>query len=129
VTINRIKTQLALTALTIIGVAFNIAAAEDKPLKVFNLAGQSNMEGQCVIDLNERRAAGYKQRGLSEEAIAKKRKGSLENLLKDPDKANAYKNIVGKDGEDASTHARSGRSVARRLSNCGHVAGRMKFMR
>jgi hypothetical protein len=28
------------------------AADDNKPLKVFNLAGQSNMEGQAVVDLD-----------------------------------------------------------------------------
>ena len=53
-----------------------LAAAGEGPVKVFILVGQSNMEGQGLIELNERRAAGYRKRGLSEEAIAEKRKGA-----------------------------------------------------
>ena len=58
-TSNRIKTVLALAALAITGFAFNIAAEDippkpdgkpddaAKPLKVFILAGQSNMQGSA----------------------------------------------------------------------------------
>lgn len=73
------------------------AAAGKGPVKVFILAGQSNMEGQGIVEFNERRTAGFKQRGMSEEAIAKKRKGALDNLIEDPEKADAYKHIVDKD--------------------------------
>ena len=48
-TSNRIETVLALAALVITGFAFN-GAAEAKPLKVYILAGQSNMEGQARIE-------------------------------------------------------------------------------
>ena len=68
------------------------------PIKVFILAGPSNMEGQGLIEFSQRRAAGYKKRGMSDEAIAKKRKGTLDNLVENPDKASAYKHIVDKDG-------------------------------
>ena len=75
------------------------AAAGKGPVKVFILAGQSNMQGQGTIEFGERRTAGFKKGGMSDEAIAKKRKGALENLIKDPEKANAYKHIVDKDGQ------------------------------
>ena len=68
-----------------------------KPLKVFILCGQSNMEGQGLIELDGRRGEGYKKRGLSEEAIAKKRSGALENLVNDPKMAEVYKHIFYKD--------------------------------
>ena len=74
------------------------AAAGKGPLKVFILAGQSNMVGMGSIEFSERRTAGFRQRGMTEEAIAKKKKGALENLIKDPEKANTYKHIVDKDG-------------------------------
>jgi len=48
-TSNRIETVLALAALVITGFAFN-GAAEAKPLKVYILAGQSNMEGQARVE-------------------------------------------------------------------------------
>jgi len=68
------------------------------PIKVFILAGQSNMEGQGLIEFSQRRAAGYKKRGMSAEAIAKKRNATLDNLVKNPEKAKTYKHIVDKDG-------------------------------
>ena len=46
--INKIKTVLAMAVLVITGFAFNVAA-EAKPLKVYILAGQSNMEGHAQI--------------------------------------------------------------------------------
>lgn len=78
----------------------SVSAAEPGkgPVKVFILAGQSNMEGAGLIGFDERRAAGFKNRGMSEEAIAKKRKGVLENLVKDPQRAEVYKQIVDTDG-------------------------------
>ena len=76
-----------------------VGQANAKPLKVFILAGQSNMEGQGLIEFSQRRAAGYKKRGMSNEAIAKKRKGTLDNLVKNPDKASVYKHIADKDGK------------------------------
>ncbi len=89
-----------LVAYAVVALPSFVSSAESGkgPVKVFILAGQSNMEGQGIIEFNERRTAGFKRRGMSKEAIAKKRKGSIENLIKDPDKANAYKHIVDKDG-------------------------------
>ena len=49
-TSNRIKTALALAALAIAGLAFNAAAHAAKPLKVYILSGQSNMEGQAKVE-------------------------------------------------------------------------------
>ena len=51
---NRMKAILALTAFAIVGCAGD-AAAEDlaKPLKVYILAGQSNMEGQGEIEAQD----------------------------------------------------------------------------
>jgi len=57
-TSNRITTALAVAAAAIAGFAFNAAAHAAKPLKVFILAGQSNMEGPANIstfDYNRRR--------------------------------------------------------------------------
>jgi len=48
-TSSRITTALALAALAIAGFAFNAAAYAAKPLKVYILAGQSNMEGPANI--------------------------------------------------------------------------------
>ena len=48
-TSSRSKTVWARVALAITGIAFN-AAAEAKPLKVYILAGQSNMEGHAKVE-------------------------------------------------------------------------------
>jgi alpha-galactosidase len=60
------------------------AAAADKPLKVFILAGQSNMEGHGFIKADLKRNEG---------------KGSLEFLVKDSAAADKFKHLVGKDGK------------------------------
>jgi len=54
------------------------------PVKVFILAGQSNMEGQGVIRLDPKKNEG---------------KGSLEYLVKDPATADRFKHLVDKDGK------------------------------
>jgi len=54
------------------------------PVKVFILAGQSNMEGQGIIKMDPKRNAG---------------KGTLEYLVKDPATAERYKHLVDKKGE------------------------------
>ncbi len=48
-TINRINAARNLVSLAVTGLAI-FAAAEAKPLKVYILAGQSNMEGQAKIE-------------------------------------------------------------------------------
>jgi len=55
------------------------------PVKVFLLAGQSNMEGQAVVDLDHER---YYNGG----------KGNLEHVLRDPDKGAMVAHLRGKDG-------------------------------
>src|SRR4051794_4186325 len=55
-------------------------AAEPGPLKVFILAGQSNMEGQAVADLDGKDYNGGK--------------GTLKHLLKDAKKAPLFKHLV-----------------------------------
>jgi hypothetical protein len=59
--------------------------AAKSPVKVFILAGQSNMEGQGVVDLNHER---YYNGG----------KGNLEHVMKDPAKAHVYGHLKGDDG-------------------------------
>ena len=54
-----------------------------KPLKVFILAGQSNMEGHGFVGADPARNAG---------------KGSLEHLAKDPATAPRYKHLVDNKG-------------------------------
>lgn len=60
------------------------ATAADKPVKVFVLAGQSNMEGHGFIKADPKRNEG---------------KGSLEYLTRDKATADKFKHLVGKDGK------------------------------
>lgn len=59
-------------------------AVASKPVKVFILAGQSNMEGQGSIAADMKRNGG---------------KGSLEYLAKEPATAARFSHLVGKDGQ------------------------------
>jgi hypothetical protein len=59
--------------------------ADARPLKVFILAGQSNMEGQAVVDLEGKDYNGGK--------------GTLAFLMKDPAKAPLLKHLQGEDGK------------------------------
>ncbi len=61
------------------------AADPPKPVKVFVLAGQSNMEGQAVADLTGKDYNGGK--------------GTLSALLADPEKAKLVKHLRGDDGK------------------------------
>jgi alpha-galactosidase len=58
-------------------------AGNAKPLKVFILAGQSNMEGHGFVKADPKRNGG---------------KGSLEYIARDPATAGRYGHLVGKDG-------------------------------
>ena len=58
--------------------------AKKGPLKVFILAGQSNMEGQGKINLEPKQNEG---------------RGTLEYLVKDPNTAARFKHLVDKDGK------------------------------
>ena len=55
------------------------------PVKVFILAGQSNMEGQAVVDFDHEE---YYNGG----------KGNLEHVMQDPAKARLYRRLKGDDG-------------------------------
>ncbi len=61
----------------------NTVRAADKPVKVFILAGQSNMQGHGFVQADPKRNGG---------------KGSLENLVKEPATASNYKHLLGKNG-------------------------------
>ena len=61
-----------------------MASEEPKPVKVFILAGQSNMEGQAVVDLSGK---DYNDG-----------KGTLESLFRDPAKAPLVKHLKKPDG-------------------------------
>ena len=66
--------------------AFSVCDANaQKPLKVFVLAGQSNMEGQAVVDLDGK---DYNDG-----------KGTLSSLFKDPVKAKLFRNLKNDKGE------------------------------
>ncbi|MBY0522534.1 MAG: sialate O-acetylesterase [Gemmataceae bacterium] len=60
------------------------ASAADKPVKVFILAGQSNMQGHGFVKADPKRNGG---------------KGSLEYVAKQPDAGNMFKQLLGKDGK------------------------------
>jgi alpha-galactosidase len=62
----------------------SVFAAESKPVKVFILAGQSNMEGQGFIAADPKRNGG---------------KGSLEFLVKDAATASRFSKLADKDGK------------------------------
>lgn len=61
-----------------------LAAEAEKPVQVFLLAGQSNMEGHGEITLNPKKNEG---------------KGTLEHLVKSEATAAKYKHLLGKDGQ------------------------------
>jgi len=60
------------------------ATAADKPVKVFILAGQSNMEGHGFIKADPKRNEG---------------KGSLEYVARQPDTADKFKHLLGQNGK------------------------------
>lgn len=72
-------------SLCVVTIAFDAAAADSqRPVKVFILAGQSNMEGQGIIAADPKRNGG---------------KGSLEYLVKDPGTADRFRHLVDQDGK------------------------------
>ena len=81
------RTLLWSTAL----IAMNAVAAQavgfdvPKPVQVFILAGQSNMEGQAVVDLTGKDYNGGK--------------GTLANLMRDPAKAMMFAHLKNSDGK------------------------------
>jgi alpha-galactosidase len=87
---STVDTRIAIRMLMAVAFAMMLAAAAEagqpgkSPVKVFVLAGQSNMEGQGVIESDPKRNEG---------------KGSLEFLLKDPISADRFKHLAGKDGK------------------------------
>ena len=69
---------------SVLAIAGASAAASDKPIRVFILAGQSNMVGAGQVKANPDRNEG---------------KGSLEYLVKDPKTAERFKHTVDKNGD------------------------------
>ena len=79
---SRIPLALALLVFTLLTPPA-LADEAAKPVQVFLLAGQSNMEGHGEITLNAQKNEG---------------KGSLEYLVKSPASAASYKHLLAKDG-------------------------------
>jgi len=85
VTGKNMRNSVLLTALTIIILVPIVQAGQagKSPVKVFILAGQSNMEGQGIIKIDPKRNEG---------------KGSLEYLVRDPAGAERYEHLIDGDG-------------------------------
>ena len=82
---NFLPAALCLATLFVTSVDNEVKAWEPpKPVKVFILAGQSNMEGQGIIAADPNRNGG---------------KGSLEYLVREPSTAARFAHLVGKDGK------------------------------
>ena len=81
---RRMKTGLVGIALGIWPTTAAYAADSARPLKVFILAGQSNMEGQAVVDLDGKDYNGGK--------------GTLNFLLNDPAKSQTFQHLRKVDG-------------------------------
>lgn len=92
---NFVRQMLIVSALALLAwdaVATAAAFADDaprvagaaKPIKVFVLAGQSNMEGQGIVAADSKRNGG---------------KGSLEFLVREPASAARFKHLVDQDGK------------------------------
>jgi alpha-galactosidase len=71
-------------AIALLAVLLPPPAADAGKVKVFILAGQSNMEGQGIVQMDPRRNEG---------------KGSLEYLVKNPATADRFKHLVDREGK------------------------------
>ena len=96
---HRCWKAVALTALTL---AFLPSAAPadqpgKSPVKVFVMAGQSNMEGQGLVEFSDLRTEDYRRRGLSEEAIAEKHKGVLDYVVRSAAETERFRHVVDQD--------------------------------
>ncbi|MBM4041652.1 MAG: sialate O-acetylesterase [Planctomycetes bacterium] len=80
---SRVALQTALLALAAVAHA---GQAGRSPVKVFLLAGQSNMEGQAVVDLDHPRDYNGG-------------KGTLVDVMRDPAKAPLFAHLKDKDGK------------------------------
>src|SRR5207245_1701653 len=79
---------IVLGTLAFVGTSFAADRPGQNPVKVFILAGQSNMEGQAVTDLDGKN---YNDG-----------KGTLATLMKDPAKAAQFKHLKNEKGEWAT---------------------------
>ena len=81
------RVSLAVFALCLMGVASaGKTEPQKEPVKVFLLAGQSNMEGQGVVSMDHPQ---YYNGG----------RGNLVNVMKDPKKAHLYKHLKDENGK------------------------------
>lgn len=82
---SRLRTSFTIFALAILAFAIPSASGQDeaKPVRVYILAGQSNMEGHGIVAADEKRNGG---------------KGSLEYLLRNDSTAEKFKHLVESDG-------------------------------
>jgi len=81
-----VKSLLCIFVTTLFFLSVSIEANAADTLKVFVLAGQSNMEGQGVVDLDHPK---YYNSG----------KGILKNVMKNPERAKQYAHIVDAAGD------------------------------
>lgn len=83
---KQVTSKALLAALVLLTIVHTIEGGQagKSPVKVFILAGQSNMEGQGKIKIDAKRNEG---------------KGSLEYLVKDPATAERYKHLVDNRGQ------------------------------
>jgi len=94
---KRTALTLALTlalAITLSVVPADASQAGKSPVKVFIMAGQSNMEGHGLIEFGGNREADYKRKGLTDEQIATKKQCVLSHCVKDPAKAARFKHTI-----------------------------------
>jgi hypothetical protein len=77
---------VVLTLACSLSASVGAAQQADEPIRVFILAGQSNMEGQGVVDLDHPQ---YYNGG----------RGTLLHILRDPEKSKDYQHIRDKDGK------------------------------
>lgn len=77
--------MLKITLCALAALVFTSRAEGPRPVKVFILAGQSNMEGQAVADLSGK---DYNEG-----------KGTLVDLMRDPAKAPQFSHLLGTDGK------------------------------
>src|SRR5262245_6938223 len=81
---HRMTRTINISALAVVSLLAGVASAQPKPVKVFVLAGQSNMEGHGVIAADPKRNEG---------------KGSLEYLVKNAQTTARFKHLVDADGK------------------------------
>jgi len=83
-----------LSSLFLISIGLSIAPAQSA-VKVFFLAGQSNMAGAGTVEVEQRSATNWRtKKNLTDEQISAKKSGSLKELVK----KSAYRKLIDSDG-------------------------------